>query len=185
MKLTDIQENKRQFRTRAIDQLIAEAVANGGCEDRLYWTLIYDFEHAPMTTNLTQLQEAGVHPLCAFLLSDHDVTESLAHVTTALGELGIFLVHTNHLTDRELYVRLLEHILVEPVRDLPADAGVHEFIDLIGGGGARERELFQQHYASPTERAQFLEEHGYSIAAVTPKSDRDKGLPKPARASTR
>ncbi|MSR70159.1 MAG: hypothetical protein EXS17_07430 [Phycisphaerales bacterium] len=181
MRLTELHSQKRQVRIIAIDRLVADAATRGDCEDRLYWTLIYDFEHAPMTTNLVQLQEAGINPVCAFLLNEDELIEALGQVIATLGDLGIFLLHTNHLTDRELYARLVDFILVEPVRDLPPDAGVHEFIDLIGGGGATERELFQRHYATPSERAQFREERGYSVAQEAPVSDRDCRLPKPAR----
>ncbi len=181
MKLTDLQSHKRQVRTLAIDRLVADAATRGDCEDRLYWTLIYDFEHAPMTTNLEQLNEVGIHPICAFLLDDDELVEALGQVTSTLGELGIFLLHTNHLADRALYTRLLDHILVEPVRDLPPDAGVHEFIDLIGGGGPVECELYQKYYATVAERKLFLKEHGYAVAQEVPVSDRDHALPKPAR----
>ncbi len=163
----------------AIDQLVAEAAAQGECEDRLYWTLIYDFEMAPITTNLAQLEEAGLHPVCAFLLDEDDLAEALRHLIATLAELSIFLIHTNHLTDRELYCRLVDQILVEPVRDLPPDAGVHEFIDLIGAEGSSQQELFQRYYATDGERDRFREAHGYSVARESPPSDRDRFLPAP------
>lgn len=181
MKLTDLHSHKRQTRALAIDRLVADAASRGDCEDRLYWTLIYDFEHAPLTTNLEQLHEVGVHPVCAFLLDDDELVEALGEVTSSLGDLGIFLLHTNHLTDRALYTRLLDHILVEPVRDLPPDSEVHEFIDLIGGGGAVECELYQKYYATAAERKLFLKEQGSSISQEVPVSDRDRTLPKPVR----
>ncbi len=183
MKLTDLHSNKRLVRTRAIDRLVEDATTRGDCEDRLYWTLIYDFEHAPMTTNLEQLSEAGVRPMCAFLLDEEALADALDQVTATLAELGIFLLHTNHLTNRALYTVLVERILIEPVRDLPPDAGVHEFIDLIGGGGVTESELYQKHYATERERSVFLEEHGYEVAREVPVSDRDRTLPKPSRAA--
>jgi hypothetical protein len=86
-----------------------------------------------MTTNLEQLREIGIAPVSLECLTAHEVTEALDLIINGLATLGIYLLHTNHLTDAELYERLVTQIMVEPVRDLPADAGVHEFIDLTGG----------------------------------------------------
>ncbi|MSQ90564.1 MAG: hypothetical protein EXS01_04105 [Phycisphaerales bacterium] len=180
MKRNDLYEVKRQTRSDAIDKLVADATARGDCTDRLYWTLIYDFEHAPMTTNLKQLEEAGVQPQPAESLDAHELHNALWEVIDSLGELGMFLLHTNHLTDRALYERLTQQILVEPVRDLPPDAGVREFIDLIGGGGPKEREIYQRYYATPDERAQFKSEYGFEIAHESPIATRDGDLPSPS-----
>ena len=59
--------------------------------------------------------------------------------------------------DQELYKRLVTIVLVEPVRDLPTDAGVSEFIDLQG--------------CEPAE-------------AFVDVCDRDAALPRPTTAST-
>ncbi len=180
-QLSDIFATKRNARSAAIDRLVADAATRDDCNDRLYWTLIYDFEHAPMTTNLSQLEECGLRPAAPNSLDDAELFDSLWLVIAGLGDLGIFLLHTNHLTDRALYERLVDRILVEPVRDLPPDAGVHEFIDLIGGGGTLERELFQRHYATASERDRFKAEHGFEVAAEPSPSDRDQDLPKPSQ----
>ena len=126
-------EQKRSARNTAIDELVAKSTAAGGCTDRLYWTIVYDCEHAPMTTNLAQLAEVGVNPTPSAHLTDEESTAQLWVVINTLADLGIYFLNTNHLTDRALYERLVTGILLEPVRDLPPDAGVHEFIDLTGG----------------------------------------------------
>lgn len=131
--MSDINTLKREHRSKAIDQLVADATTKGDCADRLYWTLIYDFEHAPMTTNLEQLKEIGIVPVNLEHLTAQETSEALELIINGLAKLGVFLLHTNHLRDAELYEKLVTKILVEPVRDLPADAGVHEFIDLTGG----------------------------------------------------
>lgn len=178
---SEIHAAKRKARNDAIDRFVADATARGDCADRLYWTLIYDFEHAALTTNLKQLEESGVRPPAAQSMNDAELFDSLWEVISALGELGIFLLHSNHLTDRILYERLVQQILIEPVRDLPPDSGVHEFIDMLGGGGPIEREIYQRYYAEPAERAQFAKEYGFEIAPETAPSDRDRDLPKPNR----
>lgn len=158
---------KARVRNEAIDTLVAKAEANEDCTDRMYWTLIHDFEHAPMTTNLAQLEEAGLK------------WETVDELAIALSKIGIYLLHTNHLTDDEL-TRRLATVLVEQVRDLPPDAtGVYEFIDLLGGDGEAEEEIYQRYYATKAEREQFLKENGYAIDQMVKPNNRDATLPKP------
>ena len=118
-------------REQAIDELVARAERQGGCTDRMFWTLHHDMEVAPITSNARQLEEVGVAlPPEDALRDDRDLRNHLWEVIETLADLGIFLLRTDHLSDRELY-RLLEgRILREPVRDLPPSSGVHEYIDL-------------------------------------------------------
>lgn len=118
-------------RQRAIDGLVERAERDGGCTDRLFWTLHYDMEMAPITSNARQLEEVGMElPPEDAWRDDGQLHRHLWEVIETLADLGIFLLRTDHLSDRELY-RLLEgRILREPVRDLPPSAGVHEYIDL-------------------------------------------------------
>ena len=130
---TDIEqlhERKRRARAEAIDRLVADARDRGGCTDRMYWTIVHDFERAEWTTNLQQLEEIGVYPPTSGDVGDMELSLVLCELIDALAGLGIYLIHTDHLTDRELYERLTLHVLCERVRDLPPDASVHEYIDL-------------------------------------------------------
>lgn len=158
---------KARIRNEKIDALVARAEANNDCTDRMYWTLIHDFEFAPMTTNIEQLKDAGL---------EWTTVDELA---TCLGKIGVYLIHTDHLSDSELKDRLVNGILIEPVRDLPPDSGVHEFIDLIGGGGPVERDIYQRYYASEEERKLFVAEYGYHVDPVKKPHFRDATLPKP------
>jgi hypothetical protein len=96
----------------------------------MYWTIVHDFERAEWTTNLQQLEEIGVYPPTSGDVGDMELSLVLWELIDALAGLGIYLIHTDHLTDRELYERLTLHVLCERVRDLPPDASVHEYIDL-------------------------------------------------------
>lgn len=171
---------KRRVRESAIERLIEEASDRGDTTHRMYWTLLYDFEHAPLTTNLEQLAEAGVVLPAADDLTDDEVQEWMWELIEGLGELGIYLLHTDHLSDRALYRHMTESVLAEPVRDLPPDAGVHEFIDLVGGAAESQIELYQRHYASEEERLAFFASHGYSVAREPRPYDRDQDLPRPS-----
>lgn len=119
-----------QRREAEIDRLVEQAQARGGCADRMYWTLHYDFEQAPMTTNMQQLQEVGVDMPPESELGDRALQQQLWEVIETLADLGTYLLRTDHLEDRALYRLLHEQVLREPVRDLPPSEGVSEFIDL-------------------------------------------------------
>ncbi|MSR28590.1 MAG: hypothetical protein EXS03_03315 [Phycisphaerales bacterium] len=154
--LDELWEAKRRVRTAAIDRMIEDASDRGDCTNRLYWTLLYDFDHAPMTTNLAQLEEAGVRLPALSELPDSEVGLWLWEAVEGLADLCIYLVHTNHLSDRALYQRLVEKILIEPVRDLPPDAGVNEFVDLVGGEGVDQCELHEFHDRQNCDRDRHL-----------------------------
>ena len=138
-------------RERAIDGLVERAEQQGGCTDRMFWTLHYDFELAPVTTNLQQLREVGLEVPPAEGLDERALQRHLWEVIETLADLGVFLLHTDHLDDRSLYALLEGKVLRDPVRDLPPSPGVVEFIDL----GARAE------------------------AGAVAVTDRDRFLPKP------
>jgi hypothetical protein len=117
-------------RERAIDELVEQAEREGGCTDRMFWTLHHDFRLAPMTSNLQQLREVGLEVPAESGLADRELQAALWEVIETLADLGVFLLHTDHLDDRALYGLLERQVLREPVRDLPPSAGVAEFIDL-------------------------------------------------------
>ena len=138
-------------RERAIDGLVERAERQGGCTDRMFWTLHYDFELAPVTTNLQQLRDVGLEVPSAQGLPERALQRHLWDVIETLADLGVFLLCTDHLDDRALYELLEGRVLREPVRDLPPSPGVVEFIDI-----------------------------GATIAPNTaPVTDRDRFLPKP------
>jgi|GEM_PF-4253493 len=126
---------KSKNRDIAIDLLVANATAAGDCVDRMYWTLIHDFEHAPMTTNLQQLAEIGITVQPTASLTDDELGPALETVITQLARLGVYLINTNHLSDQALYEQLVSAILIEPIRDLPPTTDVVEWIDLTACRG--------------------------------------------------
>jgi hypothetical protein len=121
---------KRAIREAAIERLIQDEKANGVALAPFLARISYDLHHAPMTTNLAQLAEIGIHPPAAEVLADEDLGDALATVIDGLASLGVFLRGTDHLTDRRLYIVLCTRVLVEEVRDVPPCADMSEFIDL-------------------------------------------------------
>ncbi|MSR18560.1 MAG: hypothetical protein EXS00_05220 [Phycisphaerales bacterium] len=136
MKLAECRTQSIEAREEAIDSLVEEAHKRGDIPDRMYWTLVYDFEIAPQTTNLSQLRQMGFELAAASSVTEEEISSALLALVQALARLDIYLLHTNHLTDRELYDRLEGTVLRELVRDLPAGCGVHEYIDMAAGEAA-------------------------------------------------
>jgi hypothetical protein len=161
----EIVEEKRRQREDAIAKLQEEARARGQPAERAFWSMVYDFEMAPMTTNRRQLEAVGIDIPPASALADDEVALKLREIIEALGRLHIYLLHTNHLSDRSLYERLEREILDEEVRDLPPDGNAREFIDLCIAETDDQWEEFERFYGDhPTAAAAF---------------DRDATLPRP------
>jgi len=123
-------ERRRRARRREIDRLVDEARRAGGVVDRLYWTMVYDFEMAPLTTNLQQLKNLGIDVPAADDLDDSELGERLWAVIHGLARLQIYLLDTEHLDDRALYERLEQRVLREKVREVPPEPGIREYVDL-------------------------------------------------------
>ncbi len=171
-----LMREKRRRRAGAIRRLHQVGMGEGGPDDPGYWALVHDLEFAPLTTNLEQLREIGVEMPDPMVLGDVELTQTLEDVLRGLSMIDVFLLHTGHLDDRELYVLLRDRILREPVRDVPSGCGSREWIDVAGGS---DRETFLAWYADEDEREEARDE-GELVPERRPlRSDRDERLPRP------
>jgi hypothetical protein len=156
---------RRLEREAAIDRLMLNASGRGHHADRAFWAMIYDFEHAPRTTNLAQLKAIGIDVPPSGELADDELSLQLAAIIEGLGRLGVYLTNTNHLTDRQMYERLAKDVLEEEIPDIVGDAGTAEWVDLC----------------TIDEQERFDELHGYPPKFKRePPSRRDATLPRPA-----
>ena len=174
----ELQERKRRVRDEEIDRLQREAERRGEIADRTFWMMVYDFERAPWTTNRRQLGELGIEVAPLGELAPEQVPERLLEVIAALARLNVYLLHTDHLSDVELYRRLSEEILDEEIRDVPVCPGVREYIDLLGGCSGADSDAYLKHYASDEERELHRREHGSVPRHEPPPFDRDRHLPR-------
>ena len=171
-----LMRDKRRRRETAIRELHLAGVRHGGPNDPGYWALVHDLEFAPLTTNLAQLREIGVEMADPMVLDDAELASSLDGVIRGLAVIDVYLLHTGHLDDRELYTLLRERILRESVRDVPAGCGSREWIDVAGGS---DRETFLAWYADDDDREEARLD-GEILPDRRPlKSDRDARLPRP------
>ena len=123
-------ETRFANRKAAIKSLIAEAAPDD--RDEFHWTLVYDLEQAPTMTSRALLLEAGIIPVPPQeLATDADVHDELWTILEALSTVGVLLMNTDHLCDRDLYSRLYFRILDEECRALPPSCEACEYIDCL------------------------------------------------------
>lgn len=108
-------------------------------------------------------------------LPDEQLSAHLADLVQELATHKFYLYHTDHLSDRELYTALWEHVLHEAI--VPGGTWHHDF---IGNGSAESIQIWLRYYATPAERENWSEEWPEdSIPDHAPLPyERDKNLPK-------
>lgn len=139
------------------------------------------FEEAPWTRHLDLLRKNGVHIPAPESLSDEEMTGSLWDVINGLAATRSYLSHTDHLSDRQLYIALYHNLLQEETKDLADVGGYVCHIDLIGSGGEEDNHLWLKYYATDEERAEWKRDWPADVLPphVDPPYDRDSILPKP------
>src|SRR5206468_3786006 len=97
----------------------------------------------------------------------------------ALAEQHVYLLSTNHLSDRKLYQKLLDDVLHETVPDVPDDEFGSCVIDLVSSGCAEDIQLYLKYYADEEARQHWVESFpGHVIPPhEDPAYDRDRLLP--------
>jgi hypothetical protein len=139
-------------------------------------------ENGPFTTNFAQLVRAGVNLPAPETLDDVQLHLTMWKVIMALADLGVFIEHTDHLSDRDLYAHLWHHTRRDEVPDIdhePGESACH--VDVLGGGSEEDTQVFLRYYADDAERGRWLAD--FPDCPMPPHEDpaydRDRHLPKP------
>ena len=155
---------KRAAREAGILKRMEAEQAKGNAIDRIEAAMWWDANKAPMTTNLRQLAEIGIELPAPEDTSDGELPGLLRRIFDGLALWGTYFTRTNHLSDRELYERLMNNVLSEDVRDIPPSPEMIEFIDLN----------------PPRDVKDVVWNDGGAADSRVPKvSDRDGSLPRP------
>jgi hypothetical protein len=146
-----------------------------------FWQHVVDFETAPSTTDFERLIEAGVDLPEPDGVKDDQLHDTLWNVITALADLRVFLDHTDHLSDRELYTSLWEDLLREEIPLLPDDNTGNWHVSVLGGWSEADTRLFLKYYADERWRKDWAKE--FPELEIPPHEDppydRDRHLPTP------
>ena len=143
-----------------------------------FWENVVAYERAPKTSNFEQLLARGVELPPPDRLGDAEVHAKLWEVIRGLADLRVYLSHTDHLSDRELYDRLWSELLREVTVEAPfPDMVCH--LDVVGSGSEEDIEVWLKYHAGDDARADW--QRNVPDAALpdreTPRFDRDGHLP--------
>lgn len=172
-----------------IERLKAQAAAAAACRMVVYesdgitpdvqerfWRNVVDFETAATTDLAKELNAIGVELPEPSDLDDVALHKALWRVIEGLATLRVFLDQTDHLSDRELYTKLLRELLPEEMPELNIDASSAWHIDVLGYD---KPELYLKYYADEKTRESWRIDFPDDPipAREAPPHDRDSHLP--------
>jgi len=130
---------------------------------------------------LTWLAKSGIEVPAPDQLDDKRLSIKLQEIIYGMAYVGAYLLHTNHLSDRELY-EFLSDFLTEEVVLFPENPDYAYIIDLIGGaetGNHEDGQIYLKYYAD--EKARVKWGHNWPGDKIPkpedPPFDRDRFLP--------
>lgn len=136
---------------------------------------------APVTTYFRQLQRAGVKLPPPGMLNDRELKVRLDQVVQGMARLKIYLGHTDHLSDRELYTELWDGLLHIRVPDVPPNRFTLCFYSMLRVGDTnQDGTLYMKYYAGKKARRAWAREFPDKRlpARQKPPYNRDRHLPK-------
>jgi len=140
---------------------------------------VLEYETAEPISLLRLLENSGSEVPAPETLDQHALGIKLKEIIERMASLGAYLVHTNHLSDRELYEYLYKDGLREEAVLFPENPNYAYMIDLTGSGSDDDTMIYLKYYADEEHRRRWaqdwpddpLPEH------EEPPFDRDRFLP--------
>ncbi|MCB1050852.1 MAG: hypothetical protein KDC71_09650, partial [Acidobacteria bacterium] len=109
-------------------------------------------EQAEETSYFDVLLENGITLPEPASLTDSEIDDLLHTIFTFLGARNVYFLHTDHLSDRELYDYLWSDVLREPTMDMPMGPGSLFCFDLTSSGSEQDTQIHLAYYADDCER---------------------------------
>lgn len=140
---------------------------------------VLEYETAAPISLLSLLANAGLEVQAPEQFDKDTLRIKLKDIIERMASLGAYLLHTNHLSDRELYEYLYNDALREEVVLFPENPSYAYMIDLTGSGGDEDNQTFLKYYADEDHRRQWA--HDWPDDPLPdhedPPFDRDRFLP--------
>ena len=140
---------------------------------------VLGYETPDALTLYDQLKRSGPEVLSPDQLDDTTLTGDLPILIQRLATLGVYLIHTNHLSDRELYEYLYHEGLREEAALYPDNPTYAYIIDLTGSGSDEDNQTYLKHYADEQYRNDWAHDwpDDPMPAHEDPPFNRDSSLP--------
>ena len=140
---------------------------------------VLEYENAEPISLFRLLENSGLELPVPGELGEASVTEKLRETIERMASLGAYLLHTNHLSDHQLYEYLYDDGLREEAVLFPENPSYAYMIDLTGSGSEEDNQIYLKYYADEDHRKQWaldwpddsMPEH------EDPPFDRDRHLP--------
>lgn len=110
------------------------------------------------TTLYFEIEKQGWNPPFAETLTNEEVTRALTDLIWALWDFNVIVHDSDHLSDRDLYVALLDFI-DEPTVVFPEDLDCHCHWSPIGGGSEDDLTTHLRYYSDEKDRAFWAEQY--------------------------
>ncbi len=140
----------------------------------------------PWVSDFDRLTRSGAVIPSPETLNGGELSTKLWELIGRLAGMSIYLLHTDHLSDRELYERLWGDVLREETPDSFSDNDSEGcwIVDLVGAGSEEDLLAWLTYYASDVERQEFIDELAEDLfpEPERPPHDRDRHLPGPIHA---
>jgi len=140
---------------------------------------VLEYETAQPISLYTMLENSGLAIPNPNEVDDEALPGKLREIVETMASLGAFLLHTNHLSDRQLY----EYLYIEGLREeavlFPENPSYAYMIDLTGSGGEEDNQTYLKYYADEEHRTQWKQDWPDDPVPdhQDPPFDRDRQLP--------
>jgi hypothetical protein len=140
---------------------------------------VLEYETAEPISLFRLLENAGLEIPTPDQLDDTSLPATLQELIQRMATLGAYLLHTNHLTDRELYEYLYNEGLREEAVLFPDNPSYAYMVDLTGSGSDEDNLIYLKYYADQEYRKQWAHDWPYDPMPPheEPPFDRDRLLP--------
>ena len=140
---------------------------------------VLEYETAEPISLLRLIENSGLEVPVPETLDDDALKIKLKEVVEKMASLGAYLLHTNHLSDRDLYKYLYEEALREETVLFPENPSYAYMIDLTGSGSEEDNQTYLKYYADEQYRWRWA--HDWPDDTMPeheePPFDRDRFLP--------
>jgi len=140
---------------------------------------VLEYETAEQISLLRLLENAGLEVPAPETLDDDALQIKLKELIDRMASVGAYVLHTNHLSDRDLYDYLYHDALREETVLFPENPRYAYMIDLTGSGGEDDNATYLKYYADEEYRRQWA--HDWPDDPIPeheePPFDRDRFLP--------